>query len=229
MTVYAWPSHFPVSRFEMRIKPNTRVFTSPYTGTTQVLDLLGERWIISLEMPAPSDTIFAARREAFFDRLKGPSNSIAMGHQKLKRPQGTIGGSVASSWKTASGAASTWRTSSGAASTWMAGSPVIAFDIAQLANTGVIRTLPGRTLLAGDLIGMGGQLVRNMYDTQADSSGNMPFEFQPRARNLIPNGSAVLYDAPTANFILKPGTDGVPTSWSPGEVAGASFDLIETY
>lgn len=228
MTTYAWP--FVVNRFEMRILPNTRIFTGPYTPTTQVLDLLGERWTISLSLPPTTDSSEAARREAFFDRLKGPSNWVSMGHQKITQPLGTLGaGTVSATWKNSSAATATWKNASTVTATWQAGQPVIASDIQQLANTGTIRTVPGRTFLAGSLFGLGGQLVRLMADALADGSGNMAIEFQPRARQLIQAGTVVVYSAPTATFILKPGTPNVPTSWTPGMIDGASIELIEVF
>jgi len=228
MTIYAWP--FPVSRFEMRILPNTRIFTGPYTPTTQVLDLLGERWMISLDIPPTDDTqITVAAREAFFDRLKGPANWIAMGHQVITAPLGTLDAGTAATWKNASAVTAVWKNASAATATWNAGLPVVAADIAQLANTGTLRTIAGRTLKAGSMFSMGGQLVRLMADTVADGGGNMPIEFQPRARQLIPSGTVIVYSAPTANFILKPGTPNVPTSWTPGMTNGATIELIEVF
>jgi hypothetical protein len=138
-------------------------------------------------------------------------------------------GAVPATWKNNAAATATWKNNAAATATWMAGSPVIAAAIAQLANTATIRTIAGRTLLAGDWIGFGGQLVQIMVTTVADGSGNMPIEFQPRARNAIAAGTPVLWNAPTANFILKPGTPNVPTSWTPGMVDGATIELIEIY
>jgi hypothetical protein len=230
MTVYAWPG-FPVNRFEMRLQPNTRTFTGPYAPVTQTLDLLGERWVISLTLvPTVNDTITGAALEAFWDRLKAQANSIAIGHLKRPQPQGTLrGGGVPAAWRTSSGAAATWHTSTGATATWRTGAPVVAIDIPQLASTGFLRTLAGSTLLAGDQIGIGGQLVRIMANATADGAGLMAIEFQPRARRVIHAYSAVLWDAPTATFMLKPGTSNVPTSWTPGAIDGATVELIETY
>lgn len=200
MTTYSWPATFGVTRFEMRIRHNTRVFTGPYTPTTQVLDLLGERWIITLSLKPTIDPIAGAAREAFWDRLKGSANLIAIGHRKLKQPLGT-----------------------------MRGTPVVTSTIAQLASTGTITTTPGATLRAGDMIGLGGQLVRNMADATADGSGHLVIEFQPRARAAIATGAAVVWDGPTATFMLAPGADGAPTAWTPGAVEGTSIDLVEVY
>jgi hypothetical protein len=84
MTVYAWPG-FPVSQFSMSIAPNVRTFTGPYTPTVQVLDLLGERWQITMTLaPTVNDELTGAALEAFFDRLKAQSNAFTLWH--LKRP-----------------------------------------------------------------------------------------------------------------------------------------------
>lgn len=227
MTTYAWPG-FPVSSFEMRIMPNVRTFVGPYTPTVQVLDLLGERWQIGLTLsPTVRDTATAAALEAFFDRLKAQANAITLWHVKRPRPLGTLTSGSPLTWTWTSGALSwTW---TGGAMTWTSGDPYILADIAQLANTATIVTLPGRTLKAGDQIGLAGQLVRIMADAVADGSGNMPIEFQPRARALIPRGTLVAWDTPTANFILKPGTLNVPTVWTPDTVEGATIELIEVF
>ena len=198
MSAYSWP--FEVNRFEMRILPNTRVFTGPYTPTTQTLDLLGERLIVSMDIPPTNDLIEGGRREAFFNRLKASANTITLGHQVRKVPCGTL-----------------------------RGSPTVASAIAQLANTAVLVATPGQTLVAGDWAGFGGQLVQIMADTVTDGSGALPIEFQPRARTNIAAGAAVLWNAPTANFILKPGTSNVPTSWSPGMIDAATIELIEVF
>jgi hypothetical protein len=225
--VIFYPWTFPVSRFEMRILPNTRVFTGPYTPTTQTLDLLGERLMVSMDLPPSNDSIEGAKREAFFNRLKGSANLITIGHQKLKAPQGTLRGSTAVTWLSG-GSPATWL-SGGSAATWIGGAPVLAAPIAQLASTGTVNCRAGYTLLAGDWFGLGGQLVQSMTNTVADGSGNMPIEFQPRARQTIAAGTPILWDAPTANFILKPGTLNVPTSWTPGMVDGATIELIEVF
>jgi hypothetical protein len=198
MTAYAWP--FKCNRFEMRILPNTRTFTGPYTPTTQTLDLLGERLMVSLDIPPTTDARSGAQREAYFNRLKASANTITLGHQKLLLPQGSL-----------------------------RGSPTIASAITQLANMAAITTTAGATLFAGDWIGFGGQLVQIMADTVADGSGAMPIEFQPRARTNIAAGAAVLWSAPTANFILKPGTPNVPTSWTPGMAGGATIEMVEVF
>ena len=85
----------------------------------------------------------------------------------------------------------------------------------------------GSTLLPGDMLGIGGQLVRIMVATVADGSGHMPIEFQPRVRPTAgwSAGSAVTWAQPTANFMLK--ANDVVTTWEPGMSQGTSVELVE--
>lgn len=227
MTVYAWPG-WGASRFELRIIPNLRTFAGPYTPTTQVLDLLGERWAARIDLPPTNNPIEAAAREAFFDRLKGMAHQIALWHLKLTAPQGTLSSNPGTvSVINGSGAAVSVVNGSGAAvSVITGGAPVLDAAVAQLANTATIRTLAGRTVRAGDMLGLAGQLVRVMADATANSIGQLNVEFQPRARTAWPAGSTVVWSRPTANFMLK-AADGVSTAWVPGFAQGASFELIE--
>ena len=191
MTTYAWPSTAPwrPRMFELRIMPNLRSFTGPYTPTTQVLDLLGERWAARLDMVPTNDPVVAAAREAFFDRLKGMAHLVSLWHQRLPVPQGSL-----------------------------RGSPTVAATVAQLANTASVQTTAGATVLAGDMLGLGGQLVRVMADAVADGAGVLAIEFQPRARTSIASGATVAWLRPTANFMVR-SDGGVPTVWM-GATAG---------
>jgi len=199
MTTYAWPG-WGVRRFELRVMPNLRTFVGPYTPATQVIDLLGERWQAKVDLVPTTDPLEIAAREAFFDRLKGMAHLIAMPHLKLSAPQGT-----------------------------MRGSPTLQAAASQLANTVNLTTTSGATLKAGDMLGIGGQLCRVMANATADGSGLMAgVEIQPRLRAAKGLGTAVTWNAPTANFMLKT-PDGVPTVWSPGFTEGASLDLIEVF
>ena len=195
MTIYAWPAAWRPRSFELRILPNLRSFSGPYTPTTQVLDLLGERWAARLDMVLTTDPIDAAAREAFFDRLKGQAHLVSLWHQRLPVPQGTI-----------------------------RGTPTVMTTIAQLANTANVQTTSGATVRAGDMLGLGSQLVRAMADSSADGSGGLVLEFQPRARTSIASGTAITWLRPTANFMLR---GDVPTVWVPGLAEGASLELIE--
>jgi hypothetical protein len=227
MTVYAWPG-FGVRRFSLHLMPNLRQFVGPYTPATQVLDFLGERWAATLELTASADDIEIAAREAFFDRLKGTANQFALGHQKLTAPQGTMRDGLTAVVRNASSVLVTVVNASSATVTVIYGQPVLLSSVAQLANTAPVQAVPGSTLRAGDMLGINGQLVRVMADVTFDGSGNGTVEFQPRARVSWTYGTAVMWSAPKANFMLK--VDGVPSTWEPGGTTSAiSFELIEVF
>ena len=160
MTVYAWP--FKANRFELRVMPNTRVYVGPYTPSTQVLDFLGERWMARIDLPPPRTRIEGAAREAFFDRLKGPAHQIALWHLRLPAPQGTLRDGATASVVNGSLAAVSVVNGSSAPVTVVYGTPSVAAAVAQGSNTMLMRHVPGRTLLAGDMFGVGGELKRCM-------------------------------------------------------------------
>jgi hypothetical protein len=206
--------------------PNLRTFVGPYTPQTQVIDLLGERWVARIDLSPTTDDIVIAAWEAFFDRLKGQLNQTSFGHLKLTAPQGTLRDGIAGTVVNASLVTVSVVNSSLASVTVIAGTPVIRGAVAQLSNTATIGTIAGRTVRAGDPLGINGQLVRVMADAAADASGNLAIEFQPRARVAWSTGTAVVWNAPTANFMLKT-NDGVPTTWQPGMADGASVEFVE--
>lgn len=228
---YLWPSDWRVSRFEMRVVPNTRVFPSQYSGRVQVMDLLGERFAVSLDLaPGSARGALAQRgqaREAFFDRLRGPLNTIRLWDLRFPVPSGTLRDGQPINVVNGSLAAVTVVNGSSQAVTVIGGTPHVPAAIAQLAGTVTISHIAGRTLKAGDLIGIGGQLVRVMSDAVADGSGQMPVEFLPRIRVAMGPGAVVTWDRPTATFMLK--ADGVPTVWRGGSFDGASLELTEVF
>ena len=197
---YAWPSNFKVGRFEMRVLPNVSAFTAPYTKSVQTLDMLGERWAVKLDLTIEGNPVLGAAREAFFDRLRGPINLIALWNIRFPVPQGTL-----------------------------RGSPTLAGAVAQLSN---LLSIAGgaafSTLLAGDMLGVGGQLVRVMSNATADTNGLFTgVEVMPRMRVAVASGASVAWNAPTANFMIK--ADGVPTSYTPEYADVASLDMLEVF
>lgn len=226
MTTYAWPG-FKAARFEMRLLPNLRTFVGPYTPSVQVIDLLGERWMGTITLIPTEDPIEAAAREAFFDRLKGQANTFSIWHLRLQAPQGTLRDGTVATVKNASAVTVSVVNASAAAVTVNAGVPAVRAAASQGANSVALTTLAGRTLRAGDMIGIGSQAVRVMADATADGAGSLSIEFQPRARSDLAPGTRVTWDKPTVNAMLKT-PDGVSTPWVPGFSEGASFDWIES-
>lgn len=200
MSDFNWPNlaAFTPRRFQMLVVSNTRSFPSPYTQGVQVIDLMADFWQVQLEMTPGNDPIVGGQIEAFFDRLKGAANRILLWNLKRPAPLGT-----------------------------MRGTPTLAASALQLANTASIQTTAGATLLAGDMIGIGGQLVRNLVDATADGSGLLGVEFAPRLRAAKASGTAVTWDKPTSAFRIPNGS--APVDWTPGQYSAPSIELREDF
>jgi hypothetical protein len=85
---------------------------------------------------------------------------------------------------------------------------------------------PYATVKAGDMLGMNSELKRIMADATSNDAGDIPVEFQPRARAAWTVGNPVTWSAPTATFRLK--TEDVPsTPWEPGMAQGVSLEFVE--
>ena len=170
MATITLPAGFSPRDFTMRLVTNQRSFSSPFGGSEQVVDLLNDRWSISLTMPS-SSSANAARIEAFVNAMRGMTNTCNLYHMQRKAPRGTMRGSPTC------GAASM-----GAASV-------------TLSSAGV-----GATLLAGDMIGISGLLLQVAADATANGSGVMTVTLVNRLRTAISGGAAVTWDKPTAPF-----------------------------
>lgn len=75
----------------------------------------------------------------------------------------------------------------------------------------------------GDMLGVGGQLVRVMEPAAATEAGVMTVQVLPRLRQAVASGSAVQWDKPTANFLVM--ADEVVTRWRGGAQFEASRDI----
>lgn len=199
-----WLDTFDVNRFALRLMPNTRRFTSPYSGSTQVIDLLGERWAAQLSMPARARRSGAgAAREAFFGQLRGMDGTVALWHLARPVPVGS-----------------------------MRGAPTLASIAAQGAQTLVINTspsTPGATVKAGDMLGCGGQLFMVAADATANGSGQITAATVNRVRAALASATAVVWDRPKTTFRLASDDAAGPIAYEPGITTSIEVDLIESY
>jgi hypothetical protein len=227
MTTYAWPD-FCVNAFQMRVRPNVLTFTGPYTPAVQTLDLMGERWYISFDTTPGNTREGSGEREAFWDRLLGPVHRVAMWNLARPLPLGTMrGGYVVN---VVNGALAAVNVVNGSLQpvTVIGGGPSLISNAPAGANTISMRGQSGRTLRAGDMLGIGGQLVRVVSPVTFDGTSSATVEFLPRLRTDVPAYTEIIYDKPTATFMLM--ADGVPTVNRPAKVYdGASVEMIETY
>lgn len=200
MIDYSWPATITPRNFQLRIVPAVLGFQSPYTKSPYTVDLMGDYWRAMMDMPNGTDPIVGGALEALFDRLKGPANTIAFHNFRRPAPLGTARGTL-----------------------------TLAASASQHANTASITgAAANATLLAGDMLSIGGQLVRVMADATANGSGVFAsVEFAPRLRASKTSGAAVVWDKPTAKFILL--SDGAPVQWMPGMYVGPSAEFREYF
>lgn len=227
MATYDWPRDWCPNRFELTVQPNVLVFVGQYVPTVQTIDLMGERWMISLDLPPSTDEVKGRAKEAFFDRLRGPVHRIRMGNLKNPRPSGTQQGPL--SVNVVNGALLPVNVVNASLQpvTVVGGSAIVASPIAAGASTASVQGRAGRTYRAGDTIGLGGQLVRILTDATFDVNGLATIEFAPRMRAAVPQASVIAYDYPTAVFMVQ--SEKVPVTWMPGRHETISLELVETY
>jgi hypothetical protein len=171
MSTFTWPSAWTVDAVAFYLLPNVRAFISQYSGAFQAVDLLGERFMMSGRLSMARLSDGGAR-EAFFNRLLG-ANLIAAWHLARPQPIGT-----------------------------QRGTPTLSADIAQGATSLPMQGLTnGATWLAGDMLGVGGQLFQIAADVTV-SGTTATITIANRARAALSSGASVTWDKPTANWRL---------------------------
>lgn len=171
--------HWAPDAFEAELRPNVLVSTSALTGAMQTVQVPGTRWLFRLTY-GNANAAEQADREAFFAELEGQANRVALYHAARPKPRGTRQTNT----------------------TLSAAAAVGAKTLSMVATT-------GETLLKGDMIGVGGQLLQVIADATAASSV-LTVSVRPAVRTALSNGAAVTVVRPTADFILSSAGISVP-------------------
>jgi hypothetical protein len=171
---------FTPREFSLVLRVNTRANAAPGGGSEQAVDLLNDRWVCSMTLPVRRHET-AAALEAFLNRLRGMTNTVNIWHMRRPAPRGTIAGTVLTNGSQAQGAAS------------------LVLDGATA----------GTTVLAGDMLGAGGQLLQVATDATADGSGNMTVALANRLRAAIADNQAVTLTRPSVPMRLMASEAGV--------------------
>lgn len=168
MSTISLPAGLRPTACSFRLAQNARVSASPFGGSEQVVDLLNDRWLVTLELPA-RDAASAAAIDAFLAALRGPVNVAAIGHYMRPVPRGTARGTI-----------------------------LVNGAVSQGAGTIVVDGISpsNGTLLAGDLLGVGGQLVMVAADVTA-SGGAATVTLANRLRAGVADNAAVTWSNPT--------------------------------
>ncbi|MBS0430498.1 MAG: hypothetical protein JSR41_24695 [Proteobacteria bacterium] len=90
MTI-ALPTAFRPSAFTLWQHTNQRTFASPFGGSEQTLDMLQDRWMVSLSLP-PRLFGDAAQIEAFLNAMRGQTQVCYLHHFSRPEPRGTMRG-----------------------------------------------------------------------------------------------------------------------------------------
>lgn len=188
MTTYAWPTgrEWLPRSMTLVLEPNVRAFVSPYTKSSQMIDLLGEAWVMTMVLGERKHAVGAAR-EAFLARLRGGVHTVNLWHFRRATPRGTLRGAL-----------------------------TLAAQAAQGAQTLSVTGGSGqanRTLRAGDMLGLAGQLLMVAEDCQANGSGVIAVPLANRVRATQPATTTVTWDRPVSAFRL---VSPVPVSYRPG-------------
>lgn len=195
MSTISVPAQFKPRSCSISLSTNQRLNASPFGGSEQVIDLLNDRWLLSCELPANSQA-GGAWREAFIGALRGQINTCQLWHFTRPQPRGTVRGTLTLGATAAQGTSSI---------TVAGCSP----------STG--------TLLAGDMLGVGGLLLMVAADCTA-SGGVITIPITNRLRVAQSSGAAVTWSKPSAPFRLM-ATSGV--HYEPGLSNPVTFDFAE--
>lgn len=195
MSTITRPTQFIPRACTLTLSTNQRVSASPFGGSEQAVDMLNDRWMLSCDLP-PSSHANAAWLEAFIGSMRGQVNVVALYHFARPQPRGTARGTMLINGAVAQGASS------------------IAIDGIS-PSTG--------TLLAGDMLGAGGQLFMVAADVTA-SGGAATVSIVNRVRTAIADNASVTWDRPTALFRL---VSSPSVAFAPGLATPTGFDFAE--
>jgi hypothetical protein len=170
MSLIAWPTGLKASAFTLTLSTVQRVHSSPYAGSEQVVDLLNDRWMATLELP-PNVQASGGSVEGFINSLRNMTNTVNLWHMARALPLGTISGSPTVNGAHAIGAA-----------------------------TLNVTTAAGATVKQGDMLGANSLLLQAAADATADGSGHIAIPLANRLRKAMVGGEAVTLNKPTAPF-----------------------------
>lgn len=183
MPVIAWPN-LRVASFRWKKTHRVVVFSSPFGA--QSLEGGSPVWEVDIA-GVPQYWNDAHRTVAFLESLNGYSNQLELWNLTQPVPRGTMRGAMVLAAAAAQGATS----------------------ISIAAGAGQA----GKTLLTGDLLGIGGgltqQVVRVQSDATANGSGTILVQIGTPLRNAFSAGAAITWDRPKALFRQKTINEGI--------------------
>lgn len=196
MSTITLPAQFIPRTCQLELETFQRVNAAPFGGSEQAVDLLNDRWRMVVALPGSTRLTVGAWAEAFRGNLRGQVNVVALRHFTRPQPRGTARGTMTLNASASQGASS-------------------------IVVTGVSPATG--TLLAGDMLGVGGLLLMVGADCTA-VAGLVTVPLVNRLRAAQSGGAAVTWDAPTALFRLVSG--GV-VAYGPRSVTVDAYEFVE--
>lgn len=195
MSVITLPAAFIPTTCQLNMMVNQRVSASPFGGSEQAIDLLNDRWMMTCEL-SPRLMRDGAWLEAFIGQMRGQTNTTRVHHFVRPYPRGTARGTMLLNAAASQGA----RT-------------IVVKDC--VPSTG--------TLLAGDMLGVGGLLLMVAEDCTAVAGViTVPMTNALRVSQAI--NAPVTWSKPTVSVRMLD-TSGV--GYAPAIANGVSFDFGE--
>lgn len=111
MSTITWPTAIVVRQAGLRLATTQRLHTAPTSGSEQAVDLLNDRWMLSLVLSARARFDSGARIEAFIAAMRGQTNTVALWHFVRPTVRGTLASATCGA--AAQGAASVTLTGTG--------------------------------------------------------------------------------------------------------------------
>lgn len=201
MTVLVWPD-FRVARFNW----NKLTRAAPLRSSFGFQSLVTGAPVWSVEMSGVSETRAEARQiQTFLESLDGYQNQLELWNLEVPQPVGTMRGIMTLSAAAAQGANT----------------------ISISAGSGQA----GKTLLRGDMVGIGSlltqQVLRIQADAMADETGKIVVQIAAPLRNAFSAGASISWDRPKALFRQQTQNQGVTFTPEGGEPW--SLSLIEDW
>ena len=204
MAVLDLPTNLLSAHFEFGLRKTTLGFKSPQNGTAQNIDFLSERWVVSMTLPSRRKEE-GGEVEGFMNFLSGGVNRVRLFHQGKGANSATHGLPYGT----------------------LRGAPTLSVAAVRGNNSFTLQTMANATIKAGDMLSFGGHLFQARATAQDNASGVMTFLTANRARGNIAAGSSVIWNKPTAEFILP--ANALMHGSHQGYFAGGTFDFEEWF
>ena len=90
MSLITWPTGLTPAQCSLRLKTTQRLHAAPLGGSEQAVDLLNDRWMLSLVLSARAGFDKGAQIEAFIAAMRGQTNTVALWHFARPAPRGSL-------------------------------------------------------------------------------------------------------------------------------------------